>query len=262
MSIFDNLLLSDVAVYLLGVLGLLVVWQYHQNQVLAGRIRAVDFWDVSGIRMFMHVATRDERTCAACREAHGTVFLPSLATQKRFSTLPRPCASSRGCRCLIVGLYGGWPEASELVRRLRQDARKKPIHLGSKDVQRLFEGPWQRSVSGAGDRLTIHMIEALHLEGTDAEASAIRYRYVIEQAKGARDLYLLVPAYLRLAELFERLGKVEECLKVIEHFEQRFAKRRPSFYYPNESQRHSMSLMKSRMSARSHKKRGAQAVAC
>ncbi len=262
MSIFENLVITDVAIYLLGILGLLVVWQYHQNQVLSGRIRAVDFWDVSGIRMFMHVATLDDRACPACREAHGTVFLPSLATKKSFSTMHRPCSSSRGCRCLIVGLYGGWPEASELVQELRTHSRKKPLRLGFKDVQRVFEGPWQRSVSGAGDRLTIHMIEALQLEGSDPEASAVRYRYVVEEAKGARDLYLLVPAYLRLAELFERLRKVNEALEIVEHFEKRFAKRRASFYYPNESQRGSMSLLKSRVRVTEKSKPKAEAIAC
>jgi hypothetical protein len=266
MELFDRIIIPDVTIYLVGILALLALWQYHQNQVLAGRIYAVDFWDVSGIRMFMHVATMDNRACPSCREAHGTVFLPSLATKRNFSTLQRACSSSRGCRCMIVGLYGGWPEASELVQHLRKSSRKKPMRLGYKDVQKVFEGPWQRSVSGAGDRLTIHMVEALQLEGSDHEAAIVRYRYVVEQAKGARDLYLLVPAYLRLVDLLERIGRLEEALEVIEHFEHRFAKRKAIFYYPNETQRGAMSIMKSRMVAEKVRlaktKPAAAAIAC
>lgn len=36
--------------YLLGILGLLLIWELHQIQVTAGRINASNFWDLSGIQ--------------------------------------------------------------------------------------------------------------------------------------------------------------------------------------------------------------------
>ncbi len=43
----------DVTVYLAAILGLLVVWQYYQMQIMAGRILAIDIFDRSGIRMYI-----------------------------------------------------------------------------------------------------------------------------------------------------------------------------------------------------------------
>ena len=50
--------------YLLAILGLLALWGFHEMQVRAGRIQAVDFWDRSGIRMFIHITPKDGHICA------------------------------------------------------------------------------------------------------------------------------------------------------------------------------------------------------
>ncbi len=247
MEIVERLVVPEVAYALLAVLGLLAVWQYHQNQVLSGRIYSVDFWDISGIRMFMHAATWDGKACLTCQTANGTVFLPSLSTKKNFSTLDGPCSSHRGCRCLIVGLYGGWPEADRLVQSLRKTSKKKPLKLSDKEWLKLFQGPWQQGISGATDRLTIHMLEALRLEGTNCDGAVYRYRYILEQARGARDIRLLVPGYLRLADLLRRMNRPDEALATIEEFEVRFAKRKALFYYPSSAQREEMAQLKGRL---------------
>lgn len=261
MEIFGGFVVPESTLYLLGVLGLLVIWQYHHIQVLAGRIYAVDFWDVSGIRMFLHATTQDGHACRSCKEANGTVFLPSLATKKNFSTLKHPCSNPSGCRCMIVGLYGGWPEANRIVKTLRKEFRKKPMNLSDKQVINMFEGPWQQSISATSDRLTIHMLEAMHLEGSDIEGALFRYRYVVEQARGARDLNLVVPAYLRLVELLERAKKNQEALEVVSQFEKRFARKKSVFYYPKDAQRDAMSSLKSRLLSRVHRQPAQQVVA-
>lgn len=248
------LFVPEVTYSILAVLGLLLVWQYHQKQVLAGRIYAIDFWDVSGIRMFLHASVWDERGCEICRRANGTVFLPSLATKKNFSTMPHPCASPNGCRCVIVGLYGGWPEANHILERLRRQSRRKPLKLSQGELLELFDGPWHRSITSAGDRLTINMLEALRLEGKDAEGAAARYRYVIEHAKGARDVRLIAPAFLRLAEVLERMGRHEEAVEAIQKFERRFPKNKQAFYFPSDAQRGSMAVRKFRLQANLRRK--------
>ena len=247
MELFDRIVIPEYAMYLLGVLGLLVLWQYYRIQVLNGRIYAVDFWDVSGIRMLMHVTTKDGRTCEVCREANGQVFLPSLATKKNFNTLRAQCVHKDGCRCLYVGLYGGWPEANHIIQHLRKRSRKKVLQLSDTELRKLFQGPWERGVSASTDRLTVYMVEALQIEERDPEAAIARYRDVVGQARGARDLRLVVPAYLRLAETLERLNRPEQALEVIAQFDQRFSRRRSLFYYPSEEHRGLMSLRKTRL---------------
>lgn len=241
--------IPEVLYSLMAILGLLLVWQYHQKQVLAGRIYAIDFWDVTGIRMFLHATTWDGRSCAICREANGTVFLPSLATKKNFSTLAHPCTNALGCRCLIVGLYGGWPEAAQLLERLRRQGRKTPLKLTDKELLALFDGPWHQSITSAGDRLTINMLEGMRVERKDPEGSAVRYRYVIDQAKGARDVRLVAPAFMRLAEVLEHLGRHEEAVEVIESFERRFPRNKRAFYFPSDAQRRVMATRKLRLQA-------------
>jgi hypothetical protein len=253
MQIMEGVFIPQMAIYLMGILGLLILWQYHHIQTLSGRIYAVDFWDVSGIRMFMHATATDGNACKACREANGKVFLPSLATRKDFSTIHGPCTSPEGCRCLIVGMYGGWPEASRLFHYLRRHSKKKPFKLGGKELIELFEGPWQRGISASTDRLTINMIEALRLEGRDAEGAIVRYRYIIDQASGARDLRLVVPAYLRLSEMLERLNRHEEAFEIIQRFEKRFSRKRQIFYYPSELQRETMAIRRSNLVLRLRK---------
>ncbi len=247
MEIASRLIIPEVTVPLIAILGLLVVWQCHHAQVLAGRIYAVDFWDVTGVRMFIHVTTGDGQACHSCQQAHGTVFLPSLMTQKNFSTLTHPCSSESGCRCLILGLYGGWPEANRLIHLLRMQSRRKPYRLSHHEVLELFDGPWHRSVLATGDRLTIHMAQALFDEHEDFESSVVLYRTIIDQAKGARDLRLFVPAYVRLAQLLEQRGRAEEALTVVQRFEKRFPQKRRAFYYPSDGQRAVMATQKFRL---------------
>jgi hypothetical protein len=240
MEIFDRLVIPEVTFPLIGILGLLFVWQYYQAQVLAGRIYALDFWDITGVRMFMHVTTGGDRACEHCQAAQGTVFLPSILTQKDFSTLAHPCTNGAGCRCLIVGLYGGWPEADRVVHLLRQQSRRKPYKLSYQELLEVFEGPWHRSVVASADRLTIHMVQAMLDEHEDMDSAIVLYHSIVDQAKGARDLRLLVPAYLRLTELLEQAGRHEEALAMAKRFDKRFPRRRRAFYYPTENQRATM----------------------
>lgn len=250
MDIASRLVIPEVTIPLISILGLLAVWQYHNAQVLAGRIYAVDFWDVTGVRLFIHVTSGDGRACRSCKQAHGTVFLPSLMTQKNFSTLAHPCSNESGCRCLVLGLYGGWPEADRLIHLLRQQSRKKPYRLGPHEVLELFDGPWHRSVLATGDRLTIHMAQALLDVPDDFENSVVLYRTIVDQAKGARDLRLLVPAYLRLAQVLEERGRPEEALTVVQRFEKRFPRNRKAFYYPSDAQRAVIAGQKFRLLSR------------
>ena len=251
-----NIVIPNIMPHLLGVLGLLLLWQYHQMQVMAGRIQAVDFWDRSGIRMFIHAVAHDGKACGACQGGDGMAFVPSLATKKDFSPQPRACLNSSACRSLSVGLYGGWAEAHTLIQRLRREGKKKPVKLTQQDIKELFDGRWERSISGSADRIAIHMLEAMPMEETDPEASLFRYRFVVEQATGARDLYFVVPSYFGLVSGLERLGQFQEALKCIDKFEERFAEKKQAPHFPTETQRGLMSIQKSRLVMRLREESG------
>ncbi len=102
---------QDVTLYLVAVLGLLVVWQYYQLQIMAGRILAVDIFDRSGIRMYVYVTPDDDRICEVCAASHGCVFLPSQVAKEKFSLLMGKCQRPTPCNGALVGLYGAWLEA-------------------------------------------------------------------------------------------------------------------------------------------------------
>ncbi len=247
--LFDHILVPHLTQYLVGILGLLLVWQYHQALVLKGRIYAIDFWDFSGVRMFLHVSLQDGRACSVCRGSHGTLFLPSLATKRRLSVLPRPCSSPLGCRCLVLGLYGGWPEANRILQLLRRQARETPLQLTREHLLELIDTSSSQSVEVGGDRLTMQLLQGLHLEAKNPEWAIGRYRTVIEEAKGAKDLRLVVPAFLRLAEVVAQAQGADVALQVINQFEKRFAHQRKVFYYPSLEQRRAMADRKFRLKA-------------
>ncbi len=231
MESLDPVLVPAVATSLFALLGLYVRGQYR-SWAKAYRRSAWDSGNGDKVRLLMHVTTQDSVACRACRDAHGTVFLPSLAAKKGFSTLRHPCSNPKGCRCLVVGLHGGWPTANRLVETLRRHSRHKPIKLDDDEVLRLFEWPWRGTNNDTTDRVAIQMVQALHLEGTDLEAAIAQYQYVLNRAKSGRDVRLLVPAYRRLAELLQRVGRPHEALEVVERFEKRFSVKQQVAYRP------------------------------
>jgi len=248
MGLADAIIIPDVLPYLVALLALLLVWQFHQVQVMKGRIQAVDFWDRVGVRMYVHINPDDKETCSVCRDAIGRVFRPSVVAKKDFSPLHGFCTNPTGCRCLLVGMYGAWPEARQLVERLRVESKKRTIQLSEKELAELLNGSWERSVSATTDRISIHMLEASRAETSDPETAIIRYRFVIDQAKEARDLPFVVPSYFRLVDVLAQVGGPDDALEVIDRFEQRYESKKPIPYFPTETQRGLMSLKKSRLS--------------
>jgi len=238
---------TELVPYLLALLGLLALWVFHEMQVRAGRIEAVDFWDRSGIRMFIHITPKDGNICPVCLEAIGKAFLPYVATKKRFTALKGPCTNPSGCRCLLVGLYGGWPEARRLLERLKSQSSAKTVQLSEKDLDALLGGQWAQGVSGTMDRISMHMLEAMRNEGSNPDIALQRYRFVVENAKSERDSKFLVPAFLRLVDLLERAGHQAEALEVVDRFLRAYGDKSKGPHAPTEQQLTLMSLRKTRL---------------
>lgn len=238
---------APILTYLLAILGLLVIWQYYQIQVMKGRILAVDVFDRSGIRFYIYVVPADQHTCVVCREAHGRVFLPSQVMKKEFTPLNGQCTNPSGCMGVLVGLYGAWSEARQLLERLRMLRKKASLRLSDEEILVLISGSWERSISATTDRIGVHMLEAVAHERTNPEVSIVNYRYVGDQAKEVRHLGYIVPAYFRLASLLADQGRLEEAIEVIEKFEARFKGKKAGPHAPTEKQMGLMSIKKSRL---------------
>ncbi len=245
---FDSMIeISDIFPYLCGLLGLLLLWQYHEKQVLAGRIQAIDIFDRSGMRMYICATPDDEETCEACREVNGLVLLPSQVARKDFSPLQKPCAKAGKCIVVLAGLYGAWLEARSVVGRLRATVRTGPLKLSDPEISALLNGKWESCVSAATDRCSVQMLTALSFEQSFPDSAIAGYRHVIEHAKEVHDLPLVVPAYLRLTELLSREGRINEAIELIEEFDNRFQRNKTGPYYPKEKQRGLMSIKKTRL---------------
>jgi hypothetical protein len=242
----------DIFPYLSALLGLIVVWQYHEKLVLTGRIQAIDIYDRSGIRMYLYAIPDDDAICASCREAHGTAFLTSVVARKEFSPLRNPCINPQGCTGILVGLYGAWPEARAIVQRLRE-AKTGSIQLSPDEMDRMLKGPWERSVSATTDHFAMQILGALSREKRDPKTAMQQYGAIIDQAKEMRHLLLVLPAYLRLTELLVRHGHGPEALQTIEQFETRYEPTKGGPHYPTNKQRGMMTITKSHLRTTSSK---------
>jgi hypothetical protein len=216
MTVPFTIVVPDYFNHLLAILGLLLVWKLHAIQVEVGRIEAVDFWDRSGIRLFIHVTPSDPQACPACQEANGLTLLPRIVAKKKFKALRQPCTNPNGCRCLLVGLYGGWPDAQRVLGRLRTHSGR--LQLSSVELTQLLGGPWERYAGAAADRIPVHLLEAMLAEGKDPEAAIFRYRFVEEQAKRERDFPFVVHSFKRESDLLQKSGRLKEALDAVERF--------------------------------------------
>ncbi len=242
--------LPDVFPYLLAILGLLLLWQLHDIQVRAGRIQVASAMDRSGIRWFLHVTPMDTHACVACRAANGMAFLPSVVAARKFRPSAQTCTTAAGCRCLLVGLSGAWPEAERVLAQLNAGGGR--LQLSGERLDKLLAGAQGAAGGNAADKAPLNMLLALQAESHHPQTAIDAYRMVLEQATKERDAPLLVPAYLRLADLLERTGKQADALEVTDRFLSAYGGKpgmpQPA-HAPTEDQRTFMSLRKTRLMA-------------
>lgn len=228
---------SEVTIYLAAILGLLGLWLFHQMQVRSGRIQAVDLFDRSLVRMYVYMVPDDNPICEVCARAHGRTFLSSRVHKNGFSPLEGKCRGTVPCPGFLIGLYGGWLEAREIVARLQQLSKKTSMQLSHDELCKLVKGQWKRSVSADTDRVNVHLLEALCFEKSDVDTAISGYRFVVDKAKEARHLQFVVPGHLRLIATLLRNGCDEEASRAIEEFERRFPASQQEASAPSADQR-------------------------
>jgi len=241
----EGILSFEITIYTLAIAALLGLWLFHQSQVRAGRIQAIDLFDRSLVRMYVYATPHGALLCEACASAQGRVFLSPVAEKKGFSPVTTPCRGAGHCQGLLVGLYGGWLEAREIVARLQRSPKKTVVRLSFEELCALVKGDWGESVSANTDRISMHMLEGLCLERTDVNRAISGYRYVIERAKEARHLSLVVPAYLRLMAVLIRADREEEASELIAQFDHRFSVQQHDAHAPSDDQRKTLEEEKS-----------------
>lgn len=238
-------LLEEHTLYLFALLALVGLWGFHQMQVRSGRIQAVDLFDRSVVRFYLYVLPDDRVSCPVCAQAHGQVFLPSVVRKIGFSPLDAPCRAAIPCQGLLVGLYGGWLEARQLVSRVQEASRRHSVRLSAEELSALIKGAWRKSISADTDRISMHVLEGWCLGKTDHAAALEGLQYVVERAKEARHLPFVVPASLRMMDLLLKAGQDEEARLAIEQFERRFPPERHDVEGPSFAQRKMLQEMKS-----------------
>jgi hypothetical protein len=247
METITGIVLPDFLPYLLAIFGLLVLWQCYQLRVMKGRILAIDIFDRSGIRMYLYAVADYQQACEVCRSAHGTVFPPSEVMKRQFSPIKGTCKSPGRCIGFLVGLYGAWPEANQIVEQLQLSRKREPIQLNQDELREMILGPWEQSISANTDRFGICVLEALLGDCTNPSPAMEKYRDTIEYAKEVRHMPLIVPAYFRLVELLTKQGQTAEALHFIEQFEKRYKRKTSGPYAPTEKELGLMRLKKSHL---------------
>jgi hypothetical protein len=241
----EGFLMSNVTIYLMAVLGLLGLWLFHYMQVRAGRILAVDLFDRSMVRMYIYVTVGEGPVCEICANAHGRVFLSSRVGKKNFNPLDGTCNGKVHCQACLIGLYGGWLEAREIVARIEKASKKTIVRLSPEELRTLVRGQWKRSLSADTDRISVNMLAALCEEQHNAGIAIEGYWCVINQAKEPRHFPLVVPAYLRLLSVLVRVGREEEEVRqLIEQFERRFPSDQHASYSPSSDHRQMLEEVK------------------
>ncbi len=233
---------------LLAILGLTLIWKFHDLQVKAGRIQAKDIFERSGVRLFLRATPDDAQTCLACKETANFVFTPGEVASKKFKPQEKPCTNPAGCRCLMVGLYGGWAEAGNALAQLKAQGGR--IQLSDGDMKQLIEGADKARAGASADRMSIRMLRAMKAEGGNPETAIEHYRYVVSRAEEDRDLAFMVPAYLRLGELLEKSGKAAEALETVERCLQDYGDKKNEPGAPTEAQRAALNTRKNLLAAK------------
>ena len=240
--------LPETYPYLMAVLGLTVIWKFHDMQVKAGRIKAKDFWETSGVRLFLHATPGDAQACLACKESTNFVFLPGLVASKKFTPQDKPCTNPSGCRCVMVGLYGGWAQAVSALAAAKKNGGK--TRLNDAELKALIEKSSEARAGASADRISLRMLNALRAEGSQAETAIEHYRYILSHAEEDRDLALMVPTYLRLSELLEKSGKASEALDLVEQCLRDYGEKKKGPDAPTEAQRAAMNTRKNLLAAK------------
>ena len=240
--------LPETYPYLMTIFGLTVIWKFHDMQVKAGRIKAKDFWETSGVRLFLHATPGDTQACLACKESTNFVFLPGLVASKKFTPQDKPCTNPSGCRCVMVGLYGGWAQALSALAAAKKNGGK--TRLSDSELKTLIDKSSEGRAGASADRISLRMFNALRAEGSQAETAMEHYRYILSHAEEDRDLALMVPTYLQLSELLEKSGKASEALDLVEQCLRDYGEKKKGPDASTDAQRTALNTRKNLLAAK------------
>ncbi len=100
--------------------------------------------------------------------------------------------------------------------RAAHEAARKGLLVQQGDDATTGRSPGQSTTTR--DRISIAVLEAIRAESSSTDLAIKCYRFVIDHAQTDRELAFFVPAYLRLSELLEQVGRKDEALAVADQF--------------------------------------------
>src|SRR5947208_15671300 len=85
-------------------------------------------------------------------------FLPHVVAAQKFRPMDKTCANPAGCRCLMVGLYGAWPEAARDQAEMHKNSGR--IQLSRQEMIKLVEGAQARPTAANEDQVWLAILKA------------------------------------------------------------------------------------------------------
>src|SRR3989442_13605633 len=105
----------------------------------------------------------------------------------KFSPLQRPCQNNPNCLYVLVGLYGGWTEAGQLLVRLKQEGGTMGVVDGELKAVLGKASTARAGISAA--RLSLSVLEARRSETANPSAAIEDYSAIIDQSGRARGVH-------------------------------------------------------------------------
>jgi hypothetical protein len=145
---------------------------------------------------------------------------------------------------VLVGLYGAWEEARQVLGTLRDNHKQGSLTLSPAELHGLLDGAWERSISADTDRVSMYMLTAMEYEDRKQDLAVGHYGYVLKHAKDVRHLPLLVPAYVQIVHLLARANRWSEMESHIDRFQSQFPSAGWAAHFPSLKQRDIMRNLK------------------
>lgn len=167
------------------------------------------------IAYFYVSAISDKNTCQVCKELDGLHILNDKSQLERLRSYEKgikACISSRGCKCILVGVFKEEIGSDKIVAELKKARGVLPkSYFEEKERKRLKKLEALRKRSDLAYKLYNRgrKLEKINV----AEAIKI-YTSIINDFQDIGPTYFL-PTFLRLSLCYEKEKKYKECLETI-----------------------------------------------
>jgi len=167
------------------------------------------------IAYFYVSAISDKNTCQVCKDLDGLHILNDKSQLERLRSCEKgikTCISSRGCRCILVGVFKEEIGSDKIVAELKKAGGVLPrSYFEEKERKRLKQLEILKGRSDLAYRL---YNRGRKLEKSSSVKAIKIYTSIISDFHDIGPTYFL-PVFLRLSLCYEKEKKYKECLEII-----------------------------------------------